>query len=174
MSTRPCICAAIALFALSPAAFAQSALPAGDYEINGTVTALTGSVCPLAAKRPVTGHIYYPGVGRDTTQIVLESVALGKAVTVAFMFAFPPVPAGGLNGWAGANSPSPNYNQYQNGKLTGGGTAAVLGFNLAYNTNNIMPIAQGTLSINVDSIGPCTETVQALFTRIAPFKLMKD
>ncbi len=164
----------VGLLSFAHTALAQSALPAGYYEINGTVTAITGSVCPLAAKRPVTGHIYYPGVGLETTQIVLESVALGKAVTVAFMSAFPPVPAGGLNGWSGANSPSPNYFQYQNGTLTGGGTAAVLGFNLTYNTNNIMPIAQGTLSINVDSIGPCTETVQALFTHVAPFKVMKD
>ncbi len=162
------------LLSFAHAAFAQANLPAGYYEIDGTVTAISGNVCPLAAKRAVTGHIYYPGVGKETTQIVLESVALGKAVTVAFMSAFPPVPATGLNGWSGANSPSPNYFQYQNGTLTGGGTAAVLGFDLVYNPNGILPIAQGTLSINVDSIGPCTETVQALFTHVAPFKEAKD
>ena len=122
----------------------------------------------------MSGHIYYPGVGKETTQIVLESVALGSSVTVAFMSAFPAVPTGGLDGWSGSNAAAPNYFQYQNGKLTGGGTAADLSFNLSYTANDILPIAQGTLSINVDSIGPCTETVQALFTRISPFKEVKD
>jgi hypothetical protein len=166
--------AVFSLFPLATTAFAQTVLPAGIYDINGTVTSISGSVCPLAANRPVTGHINYPGIGHDTTQLVLESVALGKAVTVAFMFAFPTVPAGGLNGWSGANAPSPNYSQYQNATLTGGGTAAVLSFDLTYNQQTYLPIAQGTLSINVDSIGPCVETVQALFTRVAPFKEVKD
>ena len=157
-------------------AFGQAALPAGLYEINGTVTAISGTACPLTTQAPVSGHIYYPGVGFETTEIVLESVNLGKTVTVAVMSAFPPVPASGLNGWTSSSPASPNYTQSQNGTLTGGGTAANLSFDLVYNGGKapLFAFAQGTFSIAVDSIGPCTETVQALFTRVAPFYKSKQ
>ncbi len=101
--------ATVGLSAFSASAFAQAALPAGLYEINGTVTAVTGSTCPLATNRPVTGHIYYPGVGHDTTQILLESVVPGKSVTVEFHYAFSAVPANGLNGWTATSPVSPDY-----------------------------------------------------------------
>ena len=107
-------------------------------------------------------------------QMVIESVALGKTVTVGFMFAFPTVPAGGLNGWNAANPASANYNQYQNGKLASGVTTAGLTFDLIINQQTYLPIAQGSFSISVDAVSPCEETVQALFTQISPFKKFKD
>jgi type 1 fimbria pilin len=166
--------AAAGFLPLAQTAFAQTVLPAGNYEVNGTVTSTSGNNCPLAANRPVTGHIYYPGVGSTNMQMVLESVAIGKTVTVGFVFAFPTVPASGLNGWTVANPASANYNQYQNGKLASGVTTAALTFDLIMNQQTYLPIAQGSVSISVDAVSPCAETVQALFTQVSPFKIFKD
>ena len=169
------LCVAAPLFSLllSRAAFAQAALPAGYYDIDGTVISISNTVCPLAAKQPVRGHLYYPGVGHDTTQLVLSSTVIGKSVTVALMFAFPAVPAGGLNGWSGSNYASPNYIQYLNGKGVSGGTAADLSFSVNYIDLAPLATVQGTLTINVDSIAPCVETLQVIFTRVAPFAEVK-
>jgi hypothetical protein len=164
--------ATIAVAGFAAQAAAQS-LPAGNYAINGTVTALTGSSCPLALKLPATGVLYYPGPGRVTTQLLLESVALQKSVTIGFMSAFPPVPANGLNGWSSSSPVSPNYAQYQNGHLTGGGTAAVLSFNLIQSQGGPLAFAQGTITLSVDSIGPCAETVQVMLQKVAGFKQIK-
>ena len=150
-----------------------SAQQAGNYTISGTVTSLSGSSCPFGSRALVAGVLYYPGPGHDTTQMQLDSIVAGKAVTVAFMNAFPVVPADGLNGWSKANPVSPNYTQFRNGALTGGGTAAVLSFDLV-NSNGYLAYAQGTISFNVDSIGPCSETIQAVLQKVAGFRQYPD
>jgi hypothetical protein len=38
----------------------------------------------------------------------------------------------------------------------------------------VLAFAQGTLAINVDSIAPCIETIQPIFTRVAPFAEVKE
>jgi hypothetical protein len=160
--------AAIGLVGLGASAGAQS-LPSGLYAINGTVTAMSGGFCPAPAKWPVTGTLLYPGPGQSTTQLSLQSVTLRQSVTLAFMSAFPPVPAGGLNGWSAQAPASPNYLQYENGELTGGGTSAILSFDLTQAIDGPLAAAQGTLTLTVDSIGPCAETILATFQRTAPF-----
>ncbi len=149
-------------------------LPPGSYNINGTVTSMAGSSCPLTPKFPATGVLYYPGPGKDTTQIALQSVAPQKTVTVALMSAFPAVPADGLNGWSASNPVSPNYSQYRNGTLTGGGTAAILSFDLGQMNSGPLASAQGTLTINVDSIAPCKETLQLILEKVAPFSKLAE
>ncbi len=162
---------AVAITGFVGVAAAQS-LPPGNYAIDGTVTSMSGSSCPLAKKSPVTGLLYYPGVGRDTTQLVLQSTTLQQYITVAYMNAFQSVPANGLNGWSASNPVSPNYSQYKNGTLVGGGTAAILSFSLTAGIADPtgLSFAQGTISINVDSIAPCQETAQVVLERVADFK----
>ena len=148
-----------------------AAQQAGNYTITGTVTSVSGSSCPFGARAPVTGVIYYPGPGHDTTQMQLQSVVAGKAVDVASMYAFPAVPADGLNGWSKANPVSPDYTQFRNGTVTAGGTAAVLSFDLVdSNKANPLAYAQGTIAFNVDAIAPCSETIQAILQKLSGFR----
>ncbi len=144
-------------------------MPEGNYTITGTVSAVTGNFCPAALKHTVTGALHYPGTNPgDSVLMTLQSAVAGKSVTAVFMNAFPPVPSAGLNGWTTASPVTPNYSQYQNGKLTGGGTAAVLGFSLGAVGFGSLAAVQGTMTMNVDSIGPCNETFLLTFQRVAP------
>jgi hypothetical protein len=162
----PSAFAALAWLAAFVPAAAQS-LPAGTYAISGTVKAITGTVCPAPLKYPVTGVLVYPAEkALPELQMTLQSVTPQKKVTSAYFFAFPPVPSGGLDGWTSKNPVSPNYTQYDNGRLTGGGTSAVLSFNLSKLFDGPLSAAQGTMTMNVDSIGLCTETFLLTFQRI--------
>jgi hypothetical protein len=142
----------------------------GNYAITGTVSAVTGSSCPAALKQTVTGALPYPGTNpKDSVLITLQSAVAGKSVTAVFMSAFPPVPSAGLNGWTKASPVSPNYSQYQDGRLVGGGTSAVLTFNLGAVGFGSLAAVQGKMTMDVGSIGPCNETFLLTFQRVAPF-----
>jgi hypothetical protein len=157
------------LLAGTTPALAQK-IPTGIYAITGTVTAASGGYCPAALKQAVTGAMVYPGItDQNSVLINLQSTVPGKFVTQVTMNAFPPVPAAGLNGWTAASPASPNYYQYQNGTNVAGGTAALLSFKLGIVGFGALTAVQGTMTMEVDSNGPCNETFLLTFQRTAAF-----
>ncbi len=50
----------------------------------------------------------------------------------------------------------------------------MLSFSLTGSGTSYLPFVQGTITVKTyDDTGPCSETVQALFTRLAPFNEVK-
>lgn len=154
----------LAALTLAGPAFAQKALPAGSYAITGTFSHFAGTGCVLSGSEPITGTLLYPGVGKATTSLVLQSVTPRTTVAIQMFTAFPPVPATGLDGWSGSHFASPNYVGWANGSLKQGGASAHVSFALKNLFTAAPAPSQGTITI---SAGDCSETLLATLLRIA-------
>jgi len=132
------------------------------YSITGAFTHFSGADYVLTANAPTTGTLLYPGVGKATTELLLQSASPKTGVAMQLFTAFPPVPAGGLDGW----TPAPNFNAVANGTLKQGGASADLRFTIRTFFKAAPAPSQGTIGI---SAGGCSETLSANFLRIGAF-----
>ncbi len=147
-----CLVASVILVAFASAAHAQ-AFDKGTYNISGAVAA-TNNNCGFQPGAAVDGYIIFPGDGKPGFALALPLFTAPAQVSIAN--AFPPVPAGGLNGW----NTKATFTSFTNGAVSQGPFAII------FTVNAFVAVANNAGQASVTITGPaCTETLNLTLLR---------
>ena len=150
---------------------APTKLPSGLYSISGVALSSSSSVyCPVKKGQSFTGTLDYPGSGKQALEINYAAFNANGNIDQVRFYAFPTVPASGLNGWTDAHGAGTDVETFQNGKtVSGPGNSGAVSFDLQPVIDG-MPVSEGgQMSVNIATSGTCAQTYTILLQRIGSY-----
>jgi len=163
----------------SGAAFAGTtapALPPGTYTLYGVALSSSSSLyCPAQTGQTITGTVAFPGNGGGGFELNYagapeRNLPRGNIINQVRFYAFPNVPANGLDGWSYNHPVGTDVEQFLDGKdISGPGNTGEVSFVLQPVEPGATVSVGGKILVNIGTDRPCQQSYTILLQRVGPF-----
>jgi hypothetical protein len=151
-------------------------LPSGTYTLYGVALSSSSALyCPAQTGHTITGTVAFPGNGGGGFEMNYAgapeyNLPRGNIINQVRFYAFPNVPANGLDGWSYTHPAGTDVEQFLEGKdISGPGNTGELSFALQPVQPGAIASVAGKLAVGIATDRPCNQTYEILLQRVGPF-----